>query len=74
MIPLTDKQKEIMLKLGGPTSFEMVPSDVWNELLSLGLTYKRSDGKCDLTESGERIYYQLAKRVRNANAQGGRSR
>lgn len=49
-----------MLKLGGPTSFEMVPSDVWNELLSLGLIYKRSDGKFDLTETGERIYDQLA--------------
>jgi hypothetical protein len=62
MIPLTEKQKEIMLKLGGPTSFEMVPSDAWNELLSLGLIYKRSDGKFDLTETGEHTYNSLAKR------------
>jgi hypothetical protein len=45
MIPLTDKQREILLKLGGPTSFETILSDVWDELISLGLIYKRSDGK-----------------------------
>jgi hypothetical protein len=60
MIQLTDKQKEFLLKLGGSSSFEMVPSDVWDELLALGLMYKRSDGRFDLTETGEQIYNQLA--------------
>jgi Mn-dependent DtxR family transcriptional regulator len=62
MIQLTNKQKEILLKLGGPTSFEMIPSDVWDELLALGLISKRSDGKYDLTENGEHTYNRLKKR------------
>lgn len=60
MIQLTDKQKEVLLKLGGSSSLEMVPSDVWDELLALGLIYKRSDGRFDLTDAGEQIYNQLA--------------
>lgn len=63
MIQLTDKQKEFLLELGGPTSFEIIPSDVWDELISLGLIYKRSDGKFDLTEAGERTYDRLNKRA-----------
>jgi len=58
MILLTNKQKEALLKLGGSSSFEKIPSDVWDELLKLGLIYKRSDGRFDLTEAGERIYDQ----------------
>jgi hypothetical protein len=65
MIQLTDKQKEILLKLGGTPSLEMIPSDIWNQLLVLGLIYKRPDGKFDLTESGERTYNRLAKRHHN---------
>lgn len=62
MIQLTDKQKEILLKLGGPSSLEMIQSEIWNQLLVLGLIYKRSDGKFDLTELGELTYNRLAKR------------
>jgi hypothetical protein len=59
MISLTNKQKEVLIKLGRTSEFETVPLDVFNELTKLGLVYKRPDGKFDLTEAGEREYDQL---------------
>jgi hypothetical protein len=59
MIRLTDKQKEVLLKLGRTSEDEIVSLDVLNELIKLGLAYKRPDGKFDLTEAGEREYDQL---------------
>jgi hypothetical protein len=60
MIQLTDKQKEAILKLGRFSEIEAIPLDVLNELLNLGLIYRRSDGNFDSTDAGERIYNQLA--------------
>jgi predicted transcriptional regulator len=61
MISLSDNQKKVLLQLGGNTCFEMVPSDILNELLSLGIIFKRSDGKYDLTEIGEQTYHTIKK-------------
>ena len=61
MIQLTDKQKEAILKLGRSSENEVVPLDVLDELLNLGLIYKRSDGNFDSTDAGEQIYDQLTK-------------
>ena len=61
MIQLTDKQKEAILKLGRSSEIEVIPLYVLDELLNLGLIYKRSDRNIDLTEAGEQIYDQLAK-------------
>jgi len=61
MIQLTDKQKEAILKLGKSSEIEDISPDVWNELLNLGLIYRRSDGNFDSTEAGEQIYDQLTK-------------
>ncbi len=61
MIQLTDKQKEALLKLGKSSEIEDIPPEVWNELLNLGLIYRRSDGNFDSTDDGEQIYDQLTK-------------
>jgi hypothetical protein len=61
MIQLTDEQKEVILKFGRSSEIEVVHLDVLDELLKLGLIYKRSDEKLDFTEAGEQIYDQLAK-------------
>jgi len=59
MIELTERQREVLIKLGGSSSFEMVASDVWNELIALRLIHRRSDGKYDLTQIGEEVYDKL---------------
>ena len=61
MIQLTDNQKEAILKLGRSSEHEDVPLDVLDELLNLGLIYRRSDGNFDSTDAGEQIYDQLTK-------------
>ncbi|MFZ0034662.1 MAG: hypothetical protein WAK60_06720 [Sedimentisphaerales bacterium] len=62
MLRLTDKQKEGLLKLGRTSEVVTLSLDVLNELIELGLVYKRSDGKFDFTEDGEREYDQLNKK------------
>ncbi len=59
MTNLTKEQKEIILKLGSSSDFEMIPNDVWAELISLDLIYRRTDGNYDLSEKGEKTYKQL---------------
>jgi len=61
MIQLTDKQKEAILKLGRSSEIEVISLDVLDELLNLGLIYRRSDGNFDSTDAGEQIYDQLTK-------------
>ena len=62
MIRLTEQQRELMLKLGNTESvLEAAPIEVLEELLKLGLVYKRpSDGHFDFTEFGESVYDQIA--------------
>ena len=59
MIELTERQREALIMLGGSSSFEMVASDVWNELIALSLIHRRSDGNYDLTQIGEEVYDEL---------------
>lgn len=59
MIELTERQREALIKLEGSSSFEMVASDVWNELIALHLIHRRSDGNYDLTQIGEEVYDEL---------------
>ena len=59
MIELTERQREALIKLGGSSSFEMVASDVWNELIALRLIHRRTDGNYDLTQIGEEVYNEL---------------
>lgn len=59
MIELTERQRDAIIKLGGSSSFEMIASDVWDELIALCLIHKRSDGNYDLTQTGEEVYDKL---------------
>lgn len=57
---LTDEQKEALLAIGKPFGeTAMVVQDVFDDLLRMGLMYKRSDCNYDLTKSGEITYKSL---------------
>ncbi len=66
MKPLTEDQKKVMLQLGDTESVhEVVPADVLQQLIELGLVYKRNDGHLDFTDSGEAVYESLTKKISN---------
>ena len=59
---LTTEQRDALLKLGDTESeAEVISIDVLQQLLKLGLVYKReSDGHLDLTDLGESVYDELS--------------
>ena len=60
---LTEAQKELLLYLGGPEDDDRAVSlEVLDELVNLGLLYKRGEGHCDLTDAGEELYERLSGR------------
>jgi len=61
MIQLTGEQCKVMLQLGDTESIlEAVPIEALNQLIQLGLLYKRLDGNYDFTETGEAVHKDLA--------------
>lgn len=59
----TDVQKELLLCLGGPVEDDRpISVEVLDELVQLGLLYKRDDGAWDLTDEGEAEYDRLSGR------------
>lgn len=61
MIQVTGEQRKVMLQLGDTKSvLEAVPIEVLNQLIQLGLLYKRLDGNYDFTETGEAVHKDLA--------------
>lgn len=63
MITLTDTQRRVMLQLGDTESaFEMVPSDIMDDLIELRLVYTRPDGNLDFTDAGEDVYRELTRK------------
>ena len=59
-LKLTKEQKEAILQLGDPDSdTELMSTDVFGELISLELIYKREDGNIDFTDLGESVYDDL---------------
>ena len=61
MIHLTEEQRDAMLKFGDTESdVEIMSVDVVQQLMKLGLVYKRaSDGHLDFTDLGESVYDEL---------------
>ena len=61
MSTLTRDQCEVIFTLGGKSGdFEIVPDDVFQELIELGLVRSRSqDGRLVLTALGESVYEEL---------------
>lgn len=63
MTNLTDEQRRAILQIGDPESvFEKIPSDILDELVALGLLYRRSDKNLDFTDLGNDIYDSLIAR------------
>lgn len=63
MIQLTGEQRKVMVQLGDTKSLlEAVPIEVFDQLIQLGLVYKRSDGNYDFTETGETVHKDLTGR------------
>jgi len=58
---LTPQQVDAVLKIGDPNSVaEAIQADVMDELLQLGIMYRRADGPLDFTELGDHSYRTLA--------------
>ena len=55
---LTQEQRDLMLNLGDSEPVpEAIPTEVLQQLIDLGLAYKRqSDGHFDFTDLGESVY------------------
>lgn len=58
---LTADQVDAILKIGNPDAVSAaIQSDVLDELLQLGLMYKRADGPLEFTDLGDLAYRTLA--------------
>jgi hypothetical protein len=58
---LTEEQVEALLKLGSPESdLEVVHPGMLQQLITLGLVYRRDSKTIDFTDVGEAVYDELA--------------
>lgn len=60
-ITLTDAEHDALIKIGRPSSLEMIPQEALDGLARKGATHRRENGSHDLTDLGESMYHYVRK-------------